>query len=154
MIFNDPINDDRLNKELLDNQVFSLADFQSFRKGEEGTLMGVVMDNADAINSEKWVFWLVKHHGFARYCNPRVDMEWLRKASISKALTRRFIDASVYPLGPSGRAMLVGCARPDKKDVLEGIKQELNALVVYQVAIAPTETRAIDSIYQEFLARS
>ena len=108
-------DDKDLLENLVDHQVFSLADFAKMKTPETGYLMDALISNRSAVNEDEWIYWLARNHGCIRLATVRTDREWVEEQKFAPELVREMRDASVFPVAKSEAGWLVGVGRPFDK---------------------------------------
>lgn len=151
MIFIDRKYDPALHEELINSQVYTLKEFQALRPPAEGNLFDVILGDPEVIDQAKWIFWLIKSHGFTRINNPTPDLRWLAQAKPPASALRAAIEAHMYPMQLNGSALLVAAGRPDRKDVLQQLEQYIRSKRTFFVAISPVEIRALQKTFSAIL---
>lgn len=138
-------DDKDLLDDLVENQVFSLADFARLKTPETGHLLHALMDNHTEIRANEWIYWMVRRHGCIRLASVRVPREWIEEQKFSPSLIREMRDASLFPFARQDEGWLVAAGRPFDRALWE---KKLNGDVT-AVAATLTELRMFYSCYPE-----
>jgi len=124
-------DDKDLLEDLVDSQVFSLADFARMKTPETGYLMEALLSNRTEVNEGEWIYWLARKHGCIRLACVRTDREWVEEQNFTSELVREMRDASVFPVSKSDDGWLVGVGRHfDKAHWAARLRGEITPVAV------------------------
>lgn len=152
MQFRNP-KDYELLQAMLNEGVFSLADYQGWEEPEEGDLLASALHNAPKINSRRWIAALIKTLQIHRYNSPIVHHNLFSELALDIDSIRSIIGLFCYPLNVIDDCLWVGVLRMDvNKEELNKVFEGFDSL--FLCAISPEEAVVIEKEFRLYVKQS
>lgn len=152
MQFTNP-KDYELLQSMLNEGVFSLADYQSWEVPEEGELLASALHNAEKIDNKRWISSLIKVLQIHRFNAPTVHHSLFSELDLDLSSIRTIISNFCYPLSIIDDCLWVGVLKMDvKKEELVSMFEGFDEL--FLCAISPMEARGIEKEYRLYVKQS